>query len=99
MSSKDNKIRITWDGWSIEHIKKHNVNLSEVREVSRSKKVLRQSYLGRQIIYGITKKKRLLTIVLSFELQKEGYVISARDMNLKERKVYEYEKNKTNKVV
>ena len=99
MSSKDNKIRITWDGWSIEHIKKHNVNLSEVREVCKSKNVLRQSYLSRQIIYGITKKKRLLTIVLSFEMQNDGYIISARDMSSKERKIYEYEKNKTNKTI
>lgn len=96
MSSKDNKIKITWDGWSIEHIKKHDVNISEVREVVKGKIARSKSYLDRQVIYGITKKKRLLTIILSFEMQKEGYIVSARDMNSKERKIYDYEKTKTN---
>ena len=96
MSSKDNKIRITWDGWSIEHIKKHTVNMSEVREVVKSDVLIKESYFSRQIIYGKTKKNRFLTVVLSFENQKEGYVVSARDISSKERKIYNYEKTKTN---
>lgn len=96
MSSKDNKIKLTWDSWSIEHIKKHGVNISEVREVCKSKVVIKPSYLDRKVVYGITKKKRLLTIILSFELQKEGYIVSARDINAKEREIYDYEKTKTN---
>jgi uncharacterized DUF497 family protein len=39
------------------------------------------------IIIGRT-RKRILTIVLSFEKQKQGYVVSARDASKKERKVY-----------
>lgn len=96
MSSKVNKIRITWDGWSIEHIKKHAVNMSEVREVVKSGFLIKESYFNRQIIYGKTKKNRFLTVVLSFENQKEGYVVSARDMSSKERKIYNHEKTKTN---
>lgn len=95
MSSKDTKIKLTWDEWSIGHIKKHGVNISEVREVVKGKTVRGKTYFDRKIVYGITKKKRLLTIILSFDLQKEGYIVSARGMNKKERKIYDYEKTKT----
>lgn len=80
----------------MEHIKKHAVNMSEVREIVKSYLVMKESYFDRQVIYGTTKKDRFLTIVLSFEKQKEGYVVSARDMSSKERKIYNYEKAKTN---
>lgn len=70
--------------------------MSEVREAVKSSPVIKESYFDRQVIYGATKKNRLLTIVLSFEKQKEGYVVSARDMSSKERKIYDYEKTKTN---
>ena len=87
------KIVLTWDEWSIEHIKKHKVNTTEIKEATKGKIVIRPSYSDRLAIYGITKKKRLLTVVLSFKIQKEGYIVSARDMNKKERKIYENEKN------
>jgi uncharacterized DUF497 family protein len=99
MSFKDNKIKLTWDGWSIEHIKKHGVNISEVREVCKSKIVAKPTYLDRKVIYGMTKKKRILTIVLSYEKQKEGYIVSARDISSKEGKIYDYEKTKTSKTI
>ena len=70
--------------------------MSEVREVVRNKPVTRESYFDRQIIYGVTKKNRLVTVVLSFEKQTEGYVVSARDMNSKERIIYNNEKTKAN---
>lgn len=91
------KVVITWDKWSIEHIKKHGVNTTEVREVVKSDVLVKPSYLNRKVIYGVTKKNRFLTVVLSFEKQKEGYVVSSRDMNSKERKIYE--KTKTNKTI
>ena len=96
MSSRETKIKITWDGWSIEHLKKHGVNISEVREVIKGKIVRGKTYFDREIVYGTTKKKRLLTIILSYELQREGYIVSARGMNKKERIIYDYEKTKTN---
>lgn len=99
MSSKDTKIKLTWDGWSIKHIKKHGVNLTEVREACKSRIVIKPSYLDRKVIYGITKKKRILTVVLSYEKQKEGYIVSARDISSKEREIYDYEKTKTNKTI
>ena len=82
------EMKLVWDEWNREHIKKHNVSVSEVKEACENMIVIKQTYLGRQMILGITNKKRLLTVFLSFEKQKEGYIVSARDMSLKERKIY-----------
>lgn len=92
------KSALVWDEWNIEHIKKHTVTKEEVEEACKSKTVKSKSYLGRQIILGKTKIGRLLTIVVSFEKQQEPYVVSARDMSKKERRLY-HEKTKTNKTV
>lgn len=87
--------RLVWDKWNREHVKKHNVSISEVKEACENVIVIKQTYLSRQMILGVTRNKRLLAVFLSFERQKEGYVVSARDMSSKERKIY-YEKTKTN---
>lgn len=81
--------KLIWDNWNKEHIKKHNVSIPEIEEVFYSKHKKEQSYLGRIIIFGRTKQNRLLTIVVSYALQKEPYVVSARNMSKKERKKYE----------
>lgn len=89
------RLKLVWDKWNIEHIKKHQVTKEEVEQVYKSKVVKRQTYLNRILILGKTKEKRFLTIVISHEKQKESYVVSARDMSRKERRYY-YEQTKTN---
>ena len=91
-------MKLFWDEWNIEHIKKHDVSVNEVEEVYKSKKITKQSYLDRNIILGKTKKERLLTVVISTEKQKNPYVVSARDMSKKERRYY-YEQTKTSQTV
>ncbi len=88
-------MKLVWDEWNKEHIKKHGVSVPEVKEACKNRIVTKQSYSSRQMILGLTRRKRLLVVFLSFEKQKEGYVVSARDMSSKERKIY-YEKTKTN---
>jgi len=90
-----NRAKLIWDDWNREHIKKHGVSVSEVKEACKNRIITKQSYSSRQMILGLTRRKRLLAVFLSFEKQKEGYVVSARDMSSKERKIY-YEKTKTN---
>jgi uncharacterized DUF497 family protein len=85
MSSKDNKIKLVWNDWNREHIKKHKVKVSEVKQAYKNKIFVRGSYLSRMIVFGKTNKGRLLTIVLSFEKQKDGYIVSVRDTSKKER--------------
>ena len=81
-----------WDDWNCEHIKKHEVTVDEVEEVFTNKTVVTDSYLGRKMILRVSAKGRLLAVILSYALQSEGYVVSARDMSKQERKIY-YEKN------
>ena len=87
-------MKLFWDEWNIEHIKKHDVSVDEVEEVYKSKKIARQSYLDRTILLGRTRKTRLLTVVISTGKQQNPYVVSARDMSKKERRYY-YEQTKT----
>ncbi len=94
MSSKQAQFRLIWDNWNKEHIKKHGVSISEVEEVCKNAVAVKQSYLGRTMVFGKTVNGRLLTIVLSFGNEKDAYVVSARDMSKNEREIY-YEKTKT----
>ena len=89
---------LEWDNWNIEHIKKHAVTKEEVEEVYRTSTKLVQSYKKRKLILGKTKVGRLLTVVISYEKQINPYVVSARDMSQKERRIY-YEQTKTDKTV
>lgn len=89
--------RLVWDKWNLEHIKKHKVTKQEVEEAYQSKDFIRQSYLERLIILGKTRKRRLLTKIISYAKQINPYVVSARDMSKKERRFYE--KSKTNKTI
>lgn len=82
---------LEWDEWNREHIKKHNVMVQEVEEVWKDYSLVTKSYSGRSMIFGKTRKGRLLTVVLSYFRQARPYVVSARDMSYKERKAY-YEK-------
>ena len=81
-----NGVKLIWDEWNREHIKKHGVSEEEVNQAFKAKRVAIESYKGRLIIVGKTVKNRLLTIVLSFEKQKNGYIVSARDSSKQERK-------------
>ena len=80
---------LIWNDWNRNHIKKHKVTVNEIEEVYRSKTIKAPSYLGRNMIFGKTKRGRFLTIVISYDYQRKPYVVSARDMSKKERAKYE----------
>lgn len=86
--------KLIWDEWTIDHIQKHNVTVIEVEEAYLNKKIKSESYLRRTKILGITKKGRMLSIIISQNL----CVVTARDMSRKERIKF-YEKTKTNKTI
>ncbi len=87
-------VKLIWDNWNKEHLKKHKVLVREVKQALKAKQIVKESYKRRLIIIGRTKESRMLTVVLSFEKQKNAYVVSARDSSKKERKIYN-DKNKT----
>jgi len=79
--------QLIWDNWNVRYIRKHKVNVNEVEEACRSQFKTFKTYEERLIIFGKTKKGRLLTIVLSPEGIRKYYVVTARNMSRKERRL------------
>lgn len=78
---------LIWDQWNTEHIKKHDVSVNEVEETCCLPIKAYKSYQNRLIILGKTKNNRLLTIVLMKKNKGIYYVVTARDMSRKERRL------------
>lgn len=78
---------LIWDEWNIEHIKKHEVCVNEIEEVCSQPINSYKSYQNRLIVLGRTKNGRLLTLVLMKKNKGIYYLITARDMSRKERKL------------
>jgi uncharacterized DUF497 family protein len=79
--------QLVWDDWNVEHIRKHRVNINEVEEVCKAVKKTLKTYRERLIVLGKTTQGRLLTVVLAPESKGRYYVVSARDMSRKERRI------------
>lgn len=88
------KIELTqliWDSWNKEHIKKHNVAVSEVEEAVISISAHRIGYSGKIILIGRS-GKRLLAMIMAHEEENKYYVVTVRDADKKERRlIYEKE--------
>jgi hypothetical protein len=73
---------------------KHNVRATEVFEVIRNQSRIRFSTHGQRkgedvyAAYGQTESGRYLTVFFIYKLSRTALVISARDMDQKERKRY-----------
>jgi uncharacterized DUF497 family protein len=80
---------IIWTPDRIEHIKsKHGISCEEVEEVCGQGYVVRRGRERRYLIYGQTENGRYLLVVLKPESNGKYKVITARDMNDKERRLY-----------
>ncbi|MEW6676213.1 MAG: BrnT family toxin [Nitrospirota bacterium] len=81
--------QILWDADSIYHIARHNVTPEEVEEaVFEGNSIVLKGKEKRYIILSKTISGRYLTIVVVFKLKGRVQVITARDMDEKERKYY-----------
>ena len=80
---------LVWDQWNTDHINKHKVTVKEVEELYFSEYIKKETYKKRLKLLGETTSGRYLTVIISFEKQKQPYVVSARDMSKKERKIYD----------
>lgn len=78
---------LIWDDWNREHIKKHKVKVEEIEEACSDPINSFKSYQDRLIVLGRTKQNRLLTLVLMKKETGIYYLITARDMSRKERKM------------
>ena len=88
-------IRFLWDkGNKEKNFKKHQVTDSESEEIffNENKKIFKDKlHSGREerfIVLGKTNKRRLLFVVFTIRNEKIR-IISARDINRKEKKLYE----------
>jgi len=81
--------QIFWDADSIYHIARHNVTPQEVEEaLFESNAIVLKGREKRYIILSQTTSGRYLTMVVAFKLKGRVQVITARDMDEKERKYY-----------
>lgn len=81
--------QIVWDADSIYHIAKHNVTPKEVEEaVFEGNSIILKGRENRYIIFSKSFSGRYLTIVAAFRLKGRVRVITARDMDEKERRYY-----------
>lgn len=78
---------LIWDNWNIGHIGKHGVKVIEIEEACGQPIKAFRSYQNRLIILGKTKDSRLLTIILVKQDKGIYYVITARDISRKERRI------------
>lgn len=79
---------LIWDEWNRNHIKKHKVSEQEVDEVCKGVYKQQPAYNQRYLIFCRTQKGRRLTVVLARERKEAYYVITARDMSSKERRMF-----------
>lgn len=77
-----------------EHIAKHDVKESEVKEVIEGNYTYIQGKMGRWILIGKTKKDRILAVIVGAREKKGIYgLVTARSANKEERSFYdEFEK-------
>jgi len=80
--------KLVWDSWNVEHIKKHSLGILEVEKVLQDPNLVsKRAHSGRIMLLGRS-GKRLLSIILAFEEQGFYYLVTARDMDKKERELY-----------
>jgi len=79
------KSDLVWDEWNIEHIAKHHVVRAEVEQIFARAVRAKKSYKDRLIVFGKTKSRRLLAVVLEKEVR-GYYVLSGRVASRKERR-------------
>lgn len=80
--------RLFWNEANIEHIARHDVSPDEAEQVCRLQPKVRRGRDGRYLVLGRTAAGRYLLVVLTYLGHGEARVITARDMDDKERALY-----------
>lgn len=91
---------LLWDSFNVEHIEKHNVKITEIEEALQDEdRVFRETYKERILALGRSSKRLIATVLSLDKATGLHYVITARDMDKKERQIYrkEYDEKNQNK--
>jgi len=82
--------RIRWTEDAIEHISRHRVHPEEVEEICFGQQpLIRSGRGGLHYVFGRTQNGRHLFVVVRDLRRGEAMVVTARDMDSKERTYYE----------
>ena len=73
---------------NIEHIARHNVLPDEVKQIIEGKTLFLNAKFYRVMAIGQTKKGRSLAVILEKVKDHTYFVVTARDADRKERKMY-----------
>lgn len=73
---------------NIEHIARHNVLPDEVRQIIEGETLFLNAKFNRIMAIGVTKKRRSLAVILERVKGHTYFVVTARDADRKERKMY-----------
>jgi uncharacterized protein len=85
--------RLVWEEWNIVHIARHNVIPQEVEEVCHNDPIEREGKKGRIQLIGLTRKGRILSIILDPEPEPNMYYpVTAHPASRQERRAYRTEK-------
>ena len=80
---------ILWDVDSIFHIARHNVTPEEVEQaVFEGERIILKGKEKRYVILSQCGSGRHLVVVVAFQMKGRARIITARDMNRKERAYY-----------
>jgi uncharacterized DUF497 family protein len=92
-------VRLDWDDWNIEHIRRHEITQEQVEHACHSDPVLfKQSYKDRLVILGPDENSRVLAIVIGqvpFEPAGVFYVFTARPADRSERRYYHQQRGQS----
>lgn len=83
-----------WDTWNTGHIARHRVRPEEAEEVFFNKPLFRKSRGNTYIALGPTDEGRLLVVIYVVRPGGAVYVVTARDMDHKERRLYRRERRR-----
>src|SRR3989338_9056329 len=90
--------QLAFDKYNLEHIQKHNVTETEIKQAGKNLIYHRRSYKGRYLVTGRS-NTRLITLVLKREAKGKYYLVTARDASKNERRdVYIKEKKQNTRV-
>lgn len=85
--------RLIWSEGNIAHIARHEITPEQVEEVCKTDALVQEGHSGRLLIIGLTKLKKMLTIIVDSEPEKGVYyVVTARAASTRERRMYRVEK-------
>lgn len=94
------QIQITallWDSFNVKHIEKHTIKVIDIETALRDEnRIFRKTYKERILALGRSGGRLLATILSLDKATGLHYVITARDMDKKERQIYRKEYNEKN---